>query len=302
MIRSILLLAFFGQVAHWQLAFGQYSGPGPYMSTFWFYDRTKPEVQSPSTNIYPAGKHLVLTGEIVNEKIGENHVFTWCKSSEGFWIASRVVVPEANWKANHSGAEKAPIAVASDDGGQSSESLSSTQSRSESARLPDQGEEQKPAVSIPSATSSVGKLPEEANGHIEFNINPKDVVVERVAVVATKGEDCSGQMRTGQELASYVEGSMLGIYDVVERRNLERVLDEQKLALSGILYEQSTVEAGCNVGAQGIIFTEFGCISNVQTIQVKLVDCQTSELYWSAIGHGSNILEVMKKIKASLPM
>ena len=137
-------------------------------------------------------------------------------------------------------------------------------------------------------------------GHVEFNSNPKDVIVERVAVVAAQGMDCGGVLRPGQDLASYVEGSLLGYYEVVERRNLERVLDEQKLALSGIMFEKSTVEAGCNIGAQGIIFTEFGCIGGQETIQVKLVDCQTSELYWSATGHGSSILEVVKEIKTNL--
>jgi len=135
---------------------------------------------------------------------------------------------------------------------------------------------------------------------VEFNANPKDVIVERVAVVAAQGMDCGGVLRPGQDLASYVEGSLLGYYEVVERRNLERVLDEQKLALSGIMFEKSTVEAGCNIGAQGIIFTEFGCIGGEETIQVKLVDCQTSELYWSATGHGSSILDVVKEIKANL--
>lgn len=137
-------------------------------------------------------------------------------------------------------------------------------------------------------------------GYVEFNANPKDVIVERVAVVAAQGMDCGGVLRPGQDLASYVEGSLLGYYEVVERRNLERVLDEQKLALSGIMFEKSTVEAGCNIGAQGIIFTEFGCIGGEETIQVKLVDCQTSELYWSATGHGSSILDVVKEIKANL--
>lgn len=137
-------------------------------------------------------------------------------------------------------------------------------------------------------------------GYVEFNANPKDVIVERVAVVAAQGMDCGGVLRPGQDLASYVEGSLLGYYEVVERRNLERVLDEQKLALSGIMFEKSTVEAGCNIGAQGIIFTEFGCIGGEETIQVKLVDCQTSELYWSATGHGSSILDVVKEIEANL--
>ena len=137
-------------------------------------------------------------------------------------------------------------------------------------------------------------------GYVEFNTNPKDVLVERVAVVAAEGMDCGGTLRSGQDLASYVEGSLLGYYEIVERRNLERVLDEQKLALSGIMFEKSTVEAGCNIGAQGIIFTEFGCIGGEETIQVKLVDCQTSELYWSATGHGSSILDVVREIKANL--
>lgn len=137
-------------------------------------------------------------------------------------------------------------------------------------------------------------------GYVEFNTNPKDVIVERVAVVAAEGMDCGGVLRPGQDLASYVEGSLLGYYEVVERRNLERVLDEQKLALSGIMFEKTTVEAGCNIGAQGIIFTEFGCIGGEETIQVKLVDCQTSELYWSATGHGSSILSVVKEIKKNL--
>lgn len=157
---------------------------------------------------------------------------------------------------------------------------------------------------LPAASLKVETIkstnPPASKGYTEFNTNPKDVVVDRVAVVAAKGMDCSGIERPGQDLASYVEGSLLGYYEVVERRNLERVLDEQKLALSGIMFEKSTVEAGCNIGAQGIIFTEFGCISGEETIQVKLVDCQTSELYWSAIGHGSGILDVVKEIKTNL--
>lgn len=30
------------------------------------------------------------------------------------------------------------------------------------------------------------------------------------------------------------------------------------------------------------------------------MNCQTSELYWSATGHGSSILDVVKEIKANL--
>ena len=135
---------------------------------------------------------------------------------------------------------------------------------------------------------------------ISFNQVPKDIVVNTVAVLPIDGIDCSKKTVSGQDLASFTEGSLLGLYNVVERRNLERVLDEQKLALSGVLYEKSAVEAGCNVGAQGIIFTEYGCLTGQEVIQLKLVDCQTSELYWSATGINATAKQVLDKVREEL--
>ena len=135
---------------------------------------------------------------------------------------------------------------------------------------------------------------------VSFNQVPKDIVVTTVAVLPIDGKDCNGQVVSGQDIASFTEGSLLGLYNVVERRNLERVLDEQKLALSGLVYEKSAVEAGCNVGAQGIIFTEYGCLTGQETIQLKLVDCQTSELYWSATGVNATAKETLDKVREEL--
>ena len=135
---------------------------------------------------------------------------------------------------------------------------------------------------------------------VSFNQVPKDIVVNTVAVLPIDGIDCNGKTVSGQDIASFTEGSLLGLYNVVERRNLERVLDEQKLALSGILFEKSAVEAGCNVGAQGIIFTEYGCLTGQEVIQLKLVDCQTSELYWSATGINATAKQVLDKVREEL--
>ena len=135
---------------------------------------------------------------------------------------------------------------------------------------------------------------------VSFNQVPKDIVVNTVAVLPIEGTGCNGNTLNGQDIASFTEGSLLGIYNVVERRNLERVLDEQKLALSGVLFEKSAVEAGCNVGAQGIIFTEYGCLTGQEVIQLKLVDCQTSELYWSATGVNATAKQVLDKVREEL--
>jgi hypothetical protein len=54
------------------------------------------------------------------------------------------------------------------------------------------------------------------------------------------------------------------------------------------------------VGAQGIIFTEYGCLTGQETIQLKLVDCQTSELYWSATGVNATAKETLDKVREEL--
>ena len=136
--------------------------------------------------------------------------------------------------------------------------------------------------------------------NITFNKSPKGINVTTVAVLPIDGDDCNGNTVSGQDIASLTEGSLLGLYNIVERRYLERILDEQRLALSGVLYEQSAVEAGCNVGAQGIIFTEYGCLTGQETIQLKLVDCQTSELYWSATGVNATAQEILNKVRQEL--
>ncbi|MDB4694360.1 hypothetical protein OAF30_02920 [Flavobacteriales bacterium] len=57
---------------------------------------------------------------------------------------------------------------------------------------------------------------------VTFNQVPKDVVVTTVAVLPIDGKDCNGHVVSGQDIASFTEGALLGLYNVAERRNLER--------------------------------------------------------------------------------
>lgn len=141
-------------------------------------------------------------------------------------------------------------------------------------------------------------MPEEVR--FDFSGTNNFQTIGKVAVVSPAGIDCRGNERQGKDLASYLESALLGMYGMVERRNLREVLDEQELALSGLMYEQTTIEAGRNLGAQGIIFAEFGCVDGVETIHAKLVDCESAELYWSCTGYGVTTVEFVKRLKSEL--
>ena len=45
---------------------------------------------------------------------------------------------------------------------------------------------------------------------------------------------------------------------------------------------------------------EYGCLTGQEVIQLKLVDCQTSELYWSATGINATATQVLDKVREEL--
>ena len=142
----------------------------------------------------------------------------------------------------------------------------------------------------------IASLPNE----ITFNSFDRDIPVERIFVVAKPANNCNGDVQDGQDIANLVESLLLGEYDILERRYFEEVLNEQRLAASGLLIEETAVELGCNAGSQGIIFTEVGCLNGEETINIKLVGCQTSEIYWSCVGIDASPIEVINRIKLEL--
>lgn len=138
------------------------------------------------------------------------------------------------------------------------------------------------------------------NDSIKFNGFDRVTSIDRIFVVAIEGQDCLDNIHDGQDIALLAESLLLGEYEILERRYFEQILEEQRLSASGLLNEKTAVELGLNAGSQGILFTEVGCLDGIRTINLKLVDCQTSEIYWSCIGIGTTPLETVQKVKEEL--
>jgi parvulin-like peptidyl-prolyl isomerase len=135
---------------------------------------------------------------------------------------------------------------------------------------------------------------------IHFNSHVRNKNIERIFVHVNKGKDCLNNIRDGQEIALLTESLLLGTYDILERRHLNKILEEQKLSASGLLNEETTIELGLNEGAQAILFIEISCLNGEEAINLKLVGCQSSELFWSCTGIGLSPLETILKIKDEL--
>jgi len=127
------------------------------------------------------------------------------------------------------------------------------------------------------------------------------IQISNIAVLGIEGKDCSGQEVDGQSAASIAEGELLGIYSVVDRKHLELILKEQQLSMSGLVMEENALaKAGCLAGAQGTVIVQYGCLENNETVQVKLIDCTSSNMYWMATGMNTSLMDVMNRVRKEL--
>lgn len=148
------------------------------------------------------------------------------------------------------------------------------------------------AESAPSVTT---------NDNIRIRMSDKDHSIQRVAVVGKEGELCNGSVDDGQGVSELVEGELLGVYEVVERKHLEEILQEQRLAMTGLILEESDfARAGCLAGAQGTVIVSYACLQDKTKLQVKLVDCSTSDLFWSATGIDVTEFELLDALRREL--
>ena len=118
---------------------------------------------------------------------------------------------------------------------------------------------------------------------IEFRESPQKSDISSIAVIPRRGIDCEGQAVSSEGIVPSVEGALLEAYKVVDRGNLDELLAEQKLSLSGLV-QSELIEAGNTAGAEGFLFCEVGCFGGEPTIDLRLVDSETSAVQWTCTG------------------
>ena len=138
------------------------------------------------------------------------------------------------------------------------------------------------------------------SGEVIFSRTSSSRNVQAIAVIPKDGENCSGRTISGDDLAVFGETAMLGIYTVVDRKFFEQTLEEIKLSMTGLTFENGVLEAGCIENAQGYLFVEHGCLQNQETIKAKLIHCESSEIIWNGLGQGTAAKETFEEIVSKL--
>ena len=136
-----------------------------------------------------------------------------------------------------------------------------------------------------------------AQGEVQFNRSQSAIQIDRVFVLAGESNPCHGVEIDAQAVAEYAEVRLLSQYEILERKHLEMILKEQSLGMSGLVFEDQAVEAGCLQGSEGVVFCEVGCLAGQSMVKLKLVDCKESVQQWSAVGIDVKINAIFDRIE-----
>ncbi len=133
-------------------------------------------------------------------------------------------------------------------------------------------------------------------GGVQLQVAPKEKLSGSIKTIAImKFADA----RQDKEKGAYDNPSMIiqekmisglvnqGIFRVIERQQLEKILAEQKLQMSGMIDNNSAVEIGKMLGADGIMvgsITEYGRTIYPKarlTVNVRVIEVKTGLVKWA---------------------
>lgn len=134
------------------------------------------------------------------------------------------------------------------------------------------------------------------SGDIRVTVNPGGAQIDRIFIIPGESEGCSGGQLTSESVVTIAEMQLGQVYTILERQYLDRVLEEQRLGMSGLVFQNSAVDAGRLQGSQGVVFCSVGCIQSREVINLKLVDCQEGVQQWNASGVNADIFKLLSTI------
>ena len=89
-------------------------------------------------------------------------------------------------------------------------------------------------------------------------------------------------------------------YNLIDRTQLASIIEEQRLQLSGLTNDDIAIEAGMIVGAQYSVIANCSCMDGGPSYSIKFINCETSEVSYSAIFQTETLSMVPDVLKSKL--
>lgn len=133
-------------------------------------------------------------------------------------------------------------------------------------------------------------------GGVQIQVNPKEKLsgsIKTIAIMEFTDARQAKEKETYDNPSIIIQEKMIsslvnqGFFRVIERQQLEKVITEQKLQISGLIDNSSAVEIGKMLGADGIMvgsITEYGRTIYPKarlTVNVRVIEVKTGLVKWA---------------------
>jgi hypothetical protein len=83
-----------------------------------------------------------------------------------------------------------------------------------------------------------------------------------------------------------------GIFDVVEKQNMDAILTEQQFQQGGCTSEECAVKMGVIINARYMVMGTFGKVMSEYVVMMRVVDVESAKIVYHDVGQGKNLEEV----------
>ena len=118
---------------------------------------------------------------------------------------------------------------------------------------------------------------------------------EYIAIVDFEGIDVSENQARALTKRLTSEMIALEVYQVLERSEMKRLLEEQKFQYSGCVDMKCAVEIGKMLGAKYMVLGSISNLGSTYSIDARLINVETSESYVSAKYDASGEIDMLLK-------
>ena len=123
---------------------------------------------------------------------------------------------------------------------------------------------------------------------------------KNLVTIINDSEECTNL--SSSSLYGIINASFVGKYRMVNRKELETVLEEQKLSLSGLVGIDESLEVGNLLGANYSLIVDYECSESSLKINLtlNLIDCETSEIKWVGILNNIAPTQIINELNSLL--
>lgn len=154
-------------------------------------------------------------------------------------------------------------------------------------------------VSDPSKTGKPATV-EEEYPDVMLSLSDEMTTLKSVFVIGMASTDCNGRSTNADGLSQLASQKLNGRYTFLERAQLQALIDEQKLGMSGLIEENTIIDLGKVQGADGVLLCQETCVGGSPMQTVKLLNCTTGAQEWIASTFSGNVVNLFEAILLGL--